>query len=158
MTTDDTAFAAVLDRARGELDAEPVEGSLSLKGGKVTLKEPVTGTRTDAERTAEAVRRAWPGRRTVAVVAEQVPPAVAAEELARVRTEFADLAVSGPVTVRVGEKSFSVAPRTFAPGHRPEGRRVRADHPSRRREEAVDASSTPPRRRPGSRWSRRTRS
>ena len=61
------------------------------------------------------MRRTWPGRRTVAVVAEQVPPAVTAEELARVRTEFADLAVSAPVTVRVGEKSFSVAPRTFAP-------------------------------------------
>ena len=115
VTADDNAFAAVLDKARGELDAEPVEGSLSLKGGKVTVKEPVTGTRTDTARTVGAVRRTWPGRRTVAVVAEQVPPAVTAEELARVRTEFADLAVSAPVTVRVGEKSFSVAPRTFAP-------------------------------------------
>ncbi len=96
VTTDEKAFAAVLEGARDELDAEPVEGSLSLKGGKVTVNEPVTGTRTDADGTVDAVRRSWPGRRTVAVVAEKVPPAVTAEELARVRTEFADLAMWAP--------------------------------------------------------------
>ena len=35
--------------------------AISLKGGKVTVKEPVTGTTTDVAGTADAVRRWWPG-------------------------------------------------------------------------------------------------
>ena len=115
VTVDDAVFAAAVEEARGELDAEPVEGSLSLKGGTVTMKEPVAGTRTDVDATSDAVRRGWPGKRTVEVAAQSLPPAVSAEELSRVRTEFADVAVSGPVTVKVGETSFTMAPKTFVP-------------------------------------------
>ena len=38
VTVDDAAFAAAVEDARGELDAEPVEGSISLAGGKVTSR------------------------------------------------------------------------------------------------------------------------
>ena len=38
-----------------------------------------------------------------------------ADELARVRTEFADVAVSAPVTVNAGGKTFTIAPKAFAP-------------------------------------------
>ena len=44
-----------------------------------------------------------------------VPPKVTAEELDRVRSEFADVAVSGPVTVTANGKSFAIAPQAFAP-------------------------------------------
>ena len=115
VTVDDAAFAAAVEAARGELDAEPVEGSISLAGGKVTLKEPVTGTRTEVEGTADAVRRWWPGDSTVEVAATVLAPKVPAEELSRVKAEFADVAVSAPVTVMAGEKSFELAPKQLAP-------------------------------------------
>ena len=115
LTVDDAAFAAAVEAARGELDAEPVEGSISLAGGKVTLKEPVTGTRTEVEGTADAVRRWWPGDSTVEVAATVLAPKVPAEELSRVKAEFADVAVSAPVTVMAGEKSFELAPKQLAP-------------------------------------------
>jgi vancomycin resistance protein YoaR len=115
VTVDDEAFAATVDKARGKLDAKPVEGAISLKGGKVTVKAPVTGTTTDVAGTADAVRRWWPGERTVEVAATAAPPKVTADELARVRSEFADIAVSGPVTVSANGKSFTVAPKAFVP-------------------------------------------
>jgi len=115
VTVDDAVFAAAVEKARGELDAEPVEGSLSVAKGKVTVKEPVTGTTTDVGGTVDAVRRWWPGDRTVEVAALAATPKVSAAELARVRSEFADVAVSGPVQVTSGGRSFSLAPSTFAP-------------------------------------------
>lgn len=115
VTVDEASLSAALEDARAELDAEPVEGSISLAGGKVTVKEPVAGTRTDVDGTIEEVRARWPGVTTVAVAAESLPTAVSADELARVRTEFADVAVSAPVTVKAGAKTFTIAPKTFAP-------------------------------------------
>ncbi|HSO65869.1 MAG TPA: VanW family protein [Ornithinibacter sp.] len=115
VTLDDDAFAAVVEKGRAELDAEPVEGSISVAGGKVTLKAPVTGTTTDITGTADAVRRWWPGDRTVEVAARAVPPKVSAGELARVKAEFADVAVSAPVTITAAEKTFTLAPTVFAP-------------------------------------------
>ena len=114
-TFDERRFTDALTKARPELDAEPVEGSISLAGGKVTVKQPVAGTATDVEGTADAVRRWWPSQQRVEVAARAVPPAVSAQELARVRTEFADVAVSGPVTVQAGDASFTIAPKAFAP-------------------------------------------
>ena len=61
------------------------------------------------------MRRGWPGDRTVEVAAVAVPPKVTAEEIDRVRSEFADVAVSGPVTVSANGTSFTVAPKVFAP-------------------------------------------
>jgi vancomycin resistance protein YoaR len=114
VTVDEKTFAARVEKARAELDAKPVEGAISVAGGKVTLTEPVAGTRTDVPGTADAVRRWWPQQGTVDVAAEALPTKVSAAELARVRREFADVAVSGPVTVTAGEKSFTIAPKAFA--------------------------------------------
>jgi vancomycin resistance protein YoaR len=115
VTLDDDRFAALVERSRGELDAKPVEGSISLAGGKVTVKEPVAGTRTDVAGTADAVRRWWPIDRTVQVAARTLAPRMSSEELERVRAEFADVAVSGPVTVNAGQKTFALTPEQLAP-------------------------------------------
>ncbi|GAA4412073.1 VanW family protein [Fodinibacter luteus] len=115
VTVDEDAFGAALEDARGELDAEPVEGSLSLEGGTATLTEPRTGTTTDVEGTVAAVRRWWPAEGTVEVAAASVEPKVSADELRRVKAEFADVAVSAPVTVTAGETSFTLEPKAFVP-------------------------------------------
>ena len=115
VVVDDEAFAATVEKARARLDAEPAEGAISLKGGKVSVRAPVTGTTTDVAGTAAAVRRSWPGERTIEVVATAAAPKVSAAELARVEREFADVAVSSPVTVTANGKSFALAPKAFAP-------------------------------------------
>ncbi|QKE83945.1 VanW family protein [Arthrobacter sp. NEB 688] len=112
---DDAAFAQALEGARDDLDAKAVEGTVSVTGGRLTYKAPVAGVETDVTRTAAAVRRDWPGRDTVAVVGEVRAPKVSAQELERVRDDFARVAVSGPVTLEVGETSFEVSARRLAP-------------------------------------------
>ncbi len=112
---DRDAFAATVEKSRPKLDTKPVEGAISLKGGTVAVRTPSPGTTTHVERTADAVRRAWPGDRTVRVAAVVVSPKVSAQELDRVRSEFADVAVSGSVTVTANGRSFAVAPQAFAP-------------------------------------------
>ena len=115
VTVDEAVFTAALEKTRGELDAAPVEGSISVAKGTVTVKQPVTGTRTDVQGTEDILRRWWPAESRVDVVGETLKPVVSAGELARVRSEFADVAVSGPVTVTAGEKSFAVTPKQYAP-------------------------------------------
>lgn len=112
---DDAAFAKAVDAARETLDAEPEEGSLSVEGGKVAYTAPVRGTETDAAATAAAVRRWWPGQESVEVVAAEQFPKVTTQELQRVRREFADVAMSAPVTVEANGVEFEIAPADFAP-------------------------------------------
>ena len=82
VTVDDAAFAAAVEKARGELDAEPVEGSISVARGQGhASSEPVTGTRTDVAghrgRRAALVARREHGRGR----GQTLEPKVSAEEL-----------------------------------------------------------------------------
>ncbi len=113
VTVDEAKLTRAIEDARPELDTEPAEGSISLAGGKVTVKQPVPGTTVDPLGTVEEVRRWWPAETTVEVAAQTRATKVSAEELARVKSEFADVAVSAPVTVTAGEKSFPIAPKDF---------------------------------------------
>jgi len=110
---DRPTFDAAVEGVRDELDAEPKEGSLSVADGEVAYSAPVPGTTVDIAGTADAVRAQWPAESTVDVAAESVAPTVRASEFERVRTEFAEVAVSAPVTVVVGEKSFTLDPEDF---------------------------------------------
>lgn len=113
VSVDEPAFVKALEAARADLDAAPVEGSISLAGGKVTVREPVAGTRTDVPKTLEEVRARWPGTSAIAVADDVLPTKVSAEELARVRTEFAEVAVSAPVTVKAAGRTFALAPKEY---------------------------------------------
>jgi vancomycin resistance protein YoaR len=114
VTVDRGAFDAALEGVRTDLEAKPREGSLSVKGGEVSYRAPVPGSRLDVEGTVDAVRSQWPAERTVDVATESLTPKVPASEFQRVRTEFADVAVSAPVTVVAGDVTFSVEPADFA--------------------------------------------
>ncbi|KRE61146.1 VanW family protein [Nostocoides sp. Soil756] len=112
---DQAAFEKAVDGARADLDAAPKEGSLSLAGGKVAYVAPTPGAVTDLESTAAAVRRWWPAQDSVEVVATTTPPKVSASELERVRDEFAEVAVSAPVTIEAGDRSFRIPAADLAP-------------------------------------------
>jgi len=107
-------FDAAIDGLRDELDGEPVEGSLSVEGGEVDYTAPVPGSRVDTAGTAEVFRQQWPGERSLDAATRTLAPAVPASEFERVRSEFADVAVSAPVTVEAGGESFELEPAEFA--------------------------------------------
>ena len=111
---DQPVFSAALEKVRAQVDRAPKEGSLVLTGGKVGYTAPVPGSRLDVAGTADVVRARWPAERTLDVAAEPILPKVPASEFERVRTEFAEVAVSTPVTVKAGDKSFTLEPAAFA--------------------------------------------
>lgn len=112
---DEARLEAAVTTAAKKLDVAAKEGSLSVKGGKVTLTPPVKGQSVEVERTVEAIAATWPRSSPVVAPVEESAPKVAAEELERVRTEFADEAMSGPVAVKVGDKAFEIPAATLAP-------------------------------------------
>ncbi|MGL5817241.1 MAG: VanW family protein [Phycicoccus sp.] len=115
LTVRDAEFTTAMEAARRTLDTEPAEGSISVASGAVKYVAPRQGSRTDIPGTADALRRSWPGRTTVVVAVDRRAPKVSAAELERVRTEFADIAVSGPVSVTANGKTFTLTPKQFAP-------------------------------------------
>ena len=115
VTTDRAALTAALQKTRDALDVAAVDGALTLPKGKVTERRAVAGQRVDVERTADAVLAAWPRSQTVAAVTEALAPRISAAEVARVRRDYLDEAMSAPVTVRAGTASFTLTPASYAP-------------------------------------------
>ncbi|MGL5864405.1 MAG: VanW family protein [Dermatophilaceae bacterium] len=115
LTVRQEKFATALEAARGTLDVEPAEGSVSVASGTVTYATPTAGVRTDISATADSLRRLWPGVTTVAVAVDRRAPKVAAAEFQRVRADFADIAVSGPISVTANGTTFPLTPKQFGP-------------------------------------------
>jgi vancomycin resistance protein YoaR len=114
-SVDRAKLEAAIRTAEATLDTEVVEGSISFPDGKVKVVRPVVGQRLSVEGTADQVEARWPTSAPVAAKFEQVAPKVSAEEVERANREFATPAVSAPVKVVAGSKSFSLKPAEYAP-------------------------------------------
>lgn len=112
---DEARLTTAVKAAAKTLDVAPAEGSLSVAGGKVALVAPVKGRSVEVDRAVESIASTWPRSTPVVAPVVESSPKVSAEELERVRTEFAEPAMSGPVAVKVGDKAFDIAAATLAP-------------------------------------------
>ncbi|PRY60264.1 vancomycin resistance protein YoaR [Knoellia remsis] len=112
---DTDKLTAAVTAAAKPLAVAAKEGSISVAGGKVAVVQPVKGRTVDVEKTVDAVAESWPRTSPLVAPVNESAPKVTADELARVKTEFADKAMSGPVTVKAGEKSFEVSAKALAP-------------------------------------------
>ena len=101
--------------AEKTLDSPVVQGAITFPAGKVAVVRPETGATLSVEETADEVAARWPTRSDIAPRLHEVAPTVSAEEVDRAVAEFATPAMSGPVVVKVGAKSFAVAPAAYAP-------------------------------------------
>ena len=114
-SVDRGALEAALRGAGPQLGTTAVEGGITFRGGKVAVVEPVAGAALAVERTATTVADRWPAAGPIQATLDVTPPKVSAEEVTRANAEFATPAMSGPVTVAVGDRKFTVAPAAFAP-------------------------------------------
>jgi vancomycin resistance protein YoaR len=115
VSVDRSRLESALAAVGAQLATTKVEGAITFPGGKVAVVQPVAGRALSVERTADEVAARWPASGPVAAVLETSAPAVTAEEVARANREFATPAMSAPVEVRVGSRSFDVPPATYAP-------------------------------------------
>jgi vancomycin resistance protein YoaR len=114
-SVDRDKLVAALRAAEATLDTPVVQAAVTFPAGKVAVVKPVAGSTMSVEKTADEVAARWPSSTPVKAQVDTVNPAVSAEEVDRAVSEFAAPAVSGPVTVKVGTKSFPVPPAVYAP-------------------------------------------
>jgi vancomycin resistance protein YoaR len=114
LAVDEEALSSAVTAAAESVDRAPVEGTVAFTDGGVEIVEPVPGLAVDAAGTTERVLAAWPMERAVEGDGGPVEPETPAEVFADFRTEFADPALAGPLTVQVGDGSFEIPPAQVA--------------------------------------------
>ncbi|MFH9736205.1 VanW family protein [Streptomyces roseolus] len=108
----DAAVSALAKRN----DRAVKEGSVSFRDGKAVATEPVTGQKLDTAKAAEALRAAYPaspGASALALPVSLTEPKLPAAELTRFLDAYARPAVSGPVTLTVGDERLRISPETL---------------------------------------------
>ena len=111
---DENTFKIALAEVITENTKEPINATLATQGGKVVTTEAVSGTEIDWEKTKKSLRESWlyEGRKAEVVIA-YIPPAVSNEDVNKVRSNLADLAVAAPITLKIGERSIEISPEVI---------------------------------------------
>ena len=114
-SVDRDKLEAAVKGIESTLDTAVVQGAITFPAGKPVVVKPVTGATLSVPGTADEVAARWPAKGPIEAEFDTVEPEVSAEEVQRAATEFAKPAMSGPVTVKVGAKKFSLKPAQYAP-------------------------------------------
>lgn len=111
---DDNKFKNALSKVKLENTKNPINATLATQGGKVVTTEAVSGTEIDWEKTKKSLRESWlyEGRKAEVVIA-YIPPAVSNEDVNKVRSNLADLAVASPITLKIGQRSVEISPEVI---------------------------------------------
>jgi vancomycin resistance protein YoaR len=108
---DENTFKMALAKVTTANTKDPINATLATQGGKVVTTEAVSGTEIDWEKTKKSLRESWlyEGRKAEVVIA-YIPPAVSNEDVNKVRSNLADLAVAAPITLKIGARSVEISP------------------------------------------------
>ena len=111
---DENSFKIALAEVITKNTKDPINATLATQGGKVVTTEAVSGTEIDWEKTKKSLRESWlyEGRKAEVVIA-YIPPAVSNEDVNKVRSNLADLAVASPITLKIGERSIEISPEVI---------------------------------------------
>lgn len=111
---DENTFKIALAKVITDNTKAPINATLATQGGKVVTTEAVSGTQIDWEKTKKSLRESWlyEGRKAEVVIV-YIPPAVSNEDVNKVRSNLADLAVASPITLKIGERSIEISPEVI---------------------------------------------
>ncbi len=111
---DENTFKIGLAKVITENTKAPVNATLATQGGKVVTTEAVSGTEIDWEKTKKSLRESWlyEGRKAEIVIA-YIPPLVSNEDVNKVRSNLADLAVASPITLKIGARTIEISPEVI---------------------------------------------
>lgn len=115
---DRPALEAALTAIGEESDTAAVNGAVAFDEGAVVTSEPVAGKAVDVAAGSDALEQAFFGGdgiqqlplADVALPITDVAPLVTSEEVARAAAEFAEPAMSAPVTIVAGDQSVEMGP------------------------------------------------
>lgn len=108
---DENTFKIALAKVITDNTKTPINATLATQGGKVVTTEAVSGTEIDWEKTKKSLRESWlyEGRKAEVVIA-YIPPSVSNEDVNKVRSNLADLAVAAPIILKIGARSVEISP------------------------------------------------
>lgn len=99
-----------VDTVSQTLEGAPKNGSVKFVDGKVVTTKSTPGKGVDAKAIATKIAAGWPKTKQYTATTSAQPASLTDAEVARYVKEFADPAMSDPVTVQVGSKKATLQP------------------------------------------------
>ncbi|HUP99148.1 MAG TPA: VanW family protein [Aeromicrobium sp.] len=115
VTADDQKLDATVDTIAAALDSPPVEPLITFDGNKPVVRRPKAGVVVDRDAAAAAIRRAYLVKDRLEVPVKTAQPTVGEAGLQSAIRRIAEPAVSGPVTVHVGDQDIELPVSAYAP-------------------------------------------
>ncbi|MFC6705525.1 VanW family protein [Flexivirga alba] len=103
-----------VDTVSQTLEGAPKNGTVKFVDGKVVSTKSTPGKGVDAKAIATKIAAGWPRIKDYTAPISEQPASLTDAEVARYTKEFADPAMSGPVTVQVGGKKATLAPQDIS--------------------------------------------
>jgi vancomycin resistance protein YoaR len=111
---DTAAFDAAVADLQGDVGSEPVDGAVSFAGGRIEVTRPVPGRGLDPDASRDALVASYVGGERAELEITSLVPDIDDSDVTRAVDTFADPAMSGPVTLRIGSASVVLQPRDYA--------------------------------------------
>ncbi|HET6705312.1 VanW family protein, partial [Amycolatopsis sp.] len=112
--SDQAKLAAALETLRGQVDRDPVEGTVKFEGAEPVAVPPKTGQKLDVAAATTAVVEKWASGETLALPVTSTPVRTTTEGIQAALDGFARPAVSGPLVVKGEGKNATVKPEAIA--------------------------------------------
>ena len=109
-----TLRAAVSDLA-DRVGSVPRDGAVSFDGTRIAVTQPRTGRSLDTDAAADAIVAAYLGDEPAVLTLETVQPEIDADDVRRAVQDFANPAMSAPVTVLFDDSQVRLTPADYAP-------------------------------------------
>ncbi|MEU4521695.1 VanW family protein [Amycolatopsis sp. NPDC024027] len=111
---DGAKLTAALEALRGQVDRDPVEGTVKFEGARPVAVPPKTGQKLDVPAATAAVVEKWASGETLALPVTGTPVRTTAEGVQAALDGFARPAVSGPLLIKGEGKVATVKPEAIA--------------------------------------------
>lgn len=113
---DDASFQTALDALADEVGTPATDGTVAFRGGRITTTDPAPGTGFDPDAARTAVLDSYLSEddEVVELATVVVQPDIDEADVQQALDEFANPAMSGPVTLVFGDSPVELEPRQFS--------------------------------------------
>ena len=111
---DEVALDDAVDELTAGLGTEPVDGAVAFEDGRVVVTRPSPGRGLEPDSTREALVASYLSGERAELEITRLVPDIDDGDVEEAVSTFADPAMSGPVTLRVGTARVTLTPREYA--------------------------------------------
>ena len=112
---DEQALDSYVSDLADRLGTQPRDGGLAFRGSRLQVTQPRTGRSLDTDAAGEAIAAAYLAGEPAELTLETVEPDIDAADIRQVVDEFANPALSAPVTVLFEDSRVRLTPESYAP-------------------------------------------